>query len=93
MRNLSSEMKAEIVRAWGLFRSGKAVAQHVGVSAYTARLYRPKPADAKPKPPRKKRDVEGYHTWSQAVRDRWDRFWSGRVSARRLGALLDGEQP
>lgn len=76
----TTEQRQEIRRVWALYGRPVAVAQATGVDRKTASRHRP----GREAPQR----LQGYSTWSEAARRRWDTFWAQPFCVERLEAML-----
>lgn len=77
MRHITPDQREEILRAWRLYGKQRAVALAVGVDRKTAGRW-------KPGSNRSSVTEQGYSTWSEAARRRWDEFWSQPMCVSRL---------
>lgn len=82
MKHITPEKRREIFQAWKMYGKQRAVALAAGVDRKTAKRYAPG------EPEKEIFVTQGYSTWSEGAKRRWDEFWAQPMCVERLEFLL-----
>lgn len=82
MKHITPEKRREIFQAWKMYGKQRAVALAAGVARQTAKRYAPG------EPEKEIFVTQGYSTWSEGAKRRWDEFWAQPMCVERLEFLL-----
>lgn len=79
---LDPQKLREVQRAWALYGRERSAASAAGVARQTAKRYAPG------EPEKEIFVTQGYSTWSEGAKRRWDEFWAQPMCVERLEFLL-----